>query len=138
MVISSWARAFPGAPEHVRTARRFVGSLLDGSSLAEDAVTVVSELFTNALLHTASGRPGGLVVVQVTRWLLGVRIAVTDQGSGQRPVIRRPDPCELTENGSGLYLVHKLSHELDWHDDAYGRTVHATLGCASPGRDGLR
>jgi hypothetical protein len=86
--LSSWARAFPGVPRQVKVARQFVAALLDGSSRRDDAVIVISELFTNALQHTYSGRPGGLVVVQVSRWRLGVRIAVTDQGSAHRPVIR--------------------------------------------------
>ena len=86
--LSSWARAFPGVPRQVKVARHFVAALLDGSPLRDDAVIVISELFTNALQHTCSGRPGGLVVVQVSRWRQGVRIAVTDQGSAQRPVIR--------------------------------------------------
>jgi len=135
MVMSSWARAFPGTPDQARTARRFAASLLDGSPFSDDAVAIVSELFTNALAHTASGEPGGLVVVQLTRWRLGVRIAVTDQGSGKHPVIRHPHPRgELTENGSGLFIVRQLSQQLDWHDDASGRTVHATLGTHPPGK----
>jgi Histidine kinase-like ATPase domain len=86
--MSSWARAFPGIPHQVKVARHFVASLLAGSPLCDDAVLVISELFTNALQHTGSGRPGGLVVVQVSRWRQGVRIAVTDQGSARPPVIR--------------------------------------------------
>lgn len=133
MIRSSWARALPGTSQQVKAARRFVAALLDGSPFCDDAVTIVSELFTNALLHTASGKPGGLVVVQVTRWLLGARIAVTDQGSTNSPVIRHPGRCaELAENGSGLYIVRQLSQHLDWHDDASGRTVHATLGTLPP------
>jgi anti-sigma regulatory factor (Ser/Thr protein kinase) len=128
MAASSWARAFPGTPEQVRIARRFVAWLLDGSPLRDDAVYAASELFTNGVLHTASGRPGGLIVVQVTRWLLGVRIAVTDQGSGNRPVIRQTEPPgELTENGTGLYAVRQLAGRLGWHDDPSGRTVYATF-----------
>jgi serine/threonine-protein kinase RsbW len=122
----SWARAFPGTPQQVGAARRFVGSLLDGSPLCEDAVVVVSELFTNALLHTDSGKPGGLVVVQVTRWLLGVRIAVTDQGSAKQPVIGDGRSC--CEGGRGLYLVSRLAEHLGWHDDPSGRTICAMLG----------
>lgn len=91
--MSSWARAFPGLPRQVSAARRFVASLLDGSPRCDDAVIVISELFTNALQHTDSGQPGGLVVVQVSRWRQGVRIAVTDQGSPQRPVIRVTGPA---------------------------------------------
>lgn len=75
------------------------------------------------------------MVVQVTQWRHGVRIAVTDQGSGKHPVIHHPDG-ELTENGSGLYLVRQLSQQLGWHDDASGRTVYATLGTHQPRRCG--
>lgn len=158
--MSSWARAFPGLPRQVSAARRFVGSLLDGSPRRDDAVIVISELFTNALQHTDSGQPGGLVVVQVSRWRQGVRIAVTDQGSVQRPVIRGTGPASpdggvhvsanrvFTDSGDiipadcgrGLYMVSCLAEHLDWHDDARGRTVHAVLGrlpAGSPQRVGL-
>jgi serine/threonine-protein kinase RsbW len=125
----SWARAFPGTPQQVRAARRFVASLLDGSPFRDDAVIVISELFTNALVHADSGKPGGLVIVQVSRWRLGVRIAVTDQGSAKRPVICDTGPGrEAAESGHGLYLVAQLAVVLDWHDDASGRTIHAILG----------
>ncbi|HUY47813.1 MAG TPA: hypothetical protein VMV92_19130, partial [Streptosporangiaceae bacterium] len=49
------------------------------------------------------------------------------------PVIRDGEPSrELAESGSGLYMVRQLAAELDWHDDASGRTVHATLGGRQP------
>ncbi|MFI5064690.1 MAG: ATP-binding protein [Streptosporangiales bacterium] len=130
--LPSWARAFPGTAEQVGAARRFVAGLLEGSSFRDDAVMVLSELFTNALLHTASGKPGGLVVVQVSRWLHGVRIAVTDQGSASQPVIRDPGCGEAAENGNGLYLAAHLARRLDWHDDASGRTVAAIFGQLAP------
>ncbi len=126
----SWARAFPGTPQQVGAARRFVASLLGGSPFCEDAVVVVSELFTNALLHTDSGKPGGLVVVQVTRWLLGVRVAVTDQGSAKQPVVGDGQSC--CEGGRGLYLVSHLAEHLGWHDDPSGRTICAILGTRLP------
>ncbi len=135
MVMSSWARAFPGTPRQVAAARRFAASLLAGSPLRDDAVTIVSELFTNSVRHSSSGRPGGLVIVQVTRWRHGVRIAVTDQGAATHPVIRHPGhDGELTETGSGLFIVGELSRQLDWHDHTSGRTVHATLGTHPPGQ----
>jgi hypothetical protein len=97
--------------------------------------TPLSELFTNALLHTDSGKPGGLVVVQVTRWLLGVRVAVTDQGSVKRPVIGDGGSCQqAAESGHGLYLVSCLAEHLGWHDDASGRTICAVLGTSLPER----
>jgi anti-sigma regulatory factor (Ser/Thr protein kinase) len=132
--LPSWARAFPGTPRQAGAARRFVAGLLEGSPFRDDAIVVLSELFTNAVLHTESGEPGGLVIVQVTRWRLGVRIAVTDQGSPGQPVIRDPSTCgELTGNGRGLYLAAHLAGHLDWHDDASGRTTAAILGTLPPG-----
>jgi anti-sigma regulatory factor (Ser/Thr protein kinase) len=129
LAVPSWARVFPGTPRQVRAARRFVAGLLDGSPFRDDAVIIVSELVTNATLHSRSGNPGGLVTVQVTRWRLGVRIAVTDQGSGSRPAVGDSGPGrEPAESGHGLYLVGRLAARLDWHDDASGRTIHAVLG----------
>jgi serine/threonine-protein kinase RsbW len=131
--LPSWARAFPGAAEQAGAARRFVAGLLVGSPFRDDAVVVLSELYTNALLHTASGKPGGLVVVQVSRWRHGVRIAVTDQGSPSQPVIRDPAACgEPAETGNGLYLAAHLARRLDWHDDASGRTIAAIFGQLPP------
>lgn len=128
-VVSSWARAFPGTPAHAGAARRFVAGLLPGSPLCDDAVVILSELFTNAILHTASGMPGGLVIVQVSRWRRGMRIAVTDQGSAGQPVIGDPAVgAEPAESGHGLYLAACLASHLDWHDDATGRTIAAILG----------
>lgn len=131
--LSSWARAFPGTPRHAGAARRFVAGLLEGSPFCDDAVMVLCELFTNAVLHTDSGKPGGLVVVQVSRWRLGVRIAVTDQGSPGQPVIHDPAKHgEPAESGNGLYLAAHLAGRLGWHDDASGRTIAAILGRLPP------
>ena len=133
LALPSWARAFPGTARQATTARRFVSGLLDGSPFRDDAVLVLSELFTNAILHSDSGKPGGLVIVQISRWLLGVRIAVTDQGSHNQPVIRDPGACsDLAESGSGLYLAAQLAGRLDWHNDASGRTIAAILGRLPP------
>ncbi|HUY50984.1 MAG TPA: ATP-binding protein [Streptosporangiaceae bacterium] len=131
--LPSWARAFPGTAKQAGAARRFVAGLLEESPFRDDAAVVLSELFTNALLHTASGKPGGIVVVQVSRWRHGVRIAVTDQGSPSQPIIRDPAACgEPAENGNGLYLAAHLARHLDWHDDASGRTIAAIFGQLPP------
>ncbi len=136
----SWARAFAGTPRQAHAARRFAAELLSGSPLRDDAMVVLSELFTNSVRHTRSGRPGGLVTVQISRWHQGVRIAVTDAGSGGCPVIRDPAARgEPAETGNGLFMVRCLASELDWHDDTCGRTVCAILGTLPPGHQpGLR
>jgi anti-sigma regulatory factor (Ser/Thr protein kinase) len=137
--LALWARAFPGTPGQVGEARRFVGHLLPGSPFYDDAVIVLCELFTNAVLHTDSGKPGGLVTAQVARWRAGVRIAVTDQGSPGQPVIRDLGAGgEVAESGRGLHLAAQLAHGLTWHDDPSGRTIAATWGKAVPAQWSVR
>lgn len=127
----SWTAA------QVRVARHFAASLLAGSAQRDDAVTVLSELFTNALEHTASGLPGGLIIVQVSRWERGVRIAVTDQGSLDQPVIRDPAASGgPAEDGHGLYLAAALAYQLTWQEDTCGRTVSTILGAPAPCKHG--
>ena len=52
----TWRRTFLGRPDQAPRARQFVRFLLDDSPCREDAELVVSELVSNALRHTASGR----------------------------------------------------------------------------------
>lgn len=131
--LPSWARAFPGTAEQAAAARRFIAGLLDGSPFCDDAVLILCELFTNAVLHTASGKPGGLVIVQVSRWRAGVRIAVTDQGSHSQPTISYPGSHSgAGESGNGLFIADALATHLGWHDDVSGRTVCAILGEPPP------
>lgn len=61
-------RVFPGLPEQVREARSWVGALASAAGMTDpgDPVLVLSELFSNAVLHTRSGREGGKVTVAVT------------------------------------------------------------------------
>jgi hypothetical protein len=62
----------------------------------------------------AEEQAGGLVIVQVSRWRLGVRHGVTDQGSSEQPVIRDTGPGrEPAGSGHGLYMVAQLAKRLD-------------------------
>jgi anti-sigma regulatory factor (Ser/Thr protein kinase) len=92
----------------VREARRFVAEMLPGCPAREVLVTCVSELSTNAIAHSASGR-GGTFTVAVDLPRDGVaRIAVTDQGGASVPVARPLDPMApglMAEGGRGLALV---------------------------------
>src|SRR5215467_5661359 len=74
------ARVFAGDAGQVRAARRFVAGALDGCTGVSDALLCVSELATNAVLHSRSGRPGGRFTVRATRQAGSVRVEVTDEG----------------------------------------------------------
>ena len=90
------SRAFAGRPESVRAARSWVAGFF-GSSAAADAALMTSELFTNAVLHSASGLPGGAVTVTVTPGDGTARVDVIDQG--EMPA------CATAPHGLGKGLV---------------------------------
>jgi len=113
-------RVFPGAAGQVGRARLFVGDVLDGCPAAGDAVLLTSELVTNAIAHTASGR-GGKVLVTVYRADSRVRVEVKDDGSDQAPVVHRVG--EVRESGFGLGLVDLMADRWGHCGGRRGRVV---------------
>ncbi|MFI0484151.1 ATP-binding protein [Actinomadura sp. 9N215] len=89
-------------------ARRFVGGQFRGWGIADDAdaLVIVSELVTNALLHG-----GGAIVVRLLRDGRDGRpvIEVWDGGDG-RPEVQPED--HATTSGRGLLMVSLLA--ADW------------------------
>lgn len=86
----------PGTPASVSVARRFVRDALPGCPRADDLVLAVSELASNAIAWSASGRGGTftLCVRTAPRW---ARAEVTDDG---------PAPgSSAPHNGWGLGIV---------------------------------
>jgi anti-sigma regulatory factor (Ser/Thr protein kinase) len=100
-------RSFAGQPDQVAQARRFVQGALAGCPALADAVLLTSELATNAVQHSATGR-GGTFVVAISHAPGRVRVTVTDGGSATRPVVA-PEPEELAVCGRGLLLVDALA-----------------------------
>src|SRR5258708_34617977 len=57
-------RVLPGTAESASAARLMARQLLgDGDPAAETVMLLVSELVTNAIVHSQSGAPGGTVTV---------------------------------------------------------------------------
>ena len=107
LVASPRRRVFPGHPDQVRQARRFVARALDGCPAADDAVLGVSELASNAIQHTRSGQ-GGRFQVLVWRGRASACVAVIDDGARRGPAPRSPGPGDLAESGHGLHVVARL------------------------------
>jgi hypothetical protein len=63
LVATPKRRVFPGRPDQVAHARRFVGRILTGCPVADDALLCTSELASNAIRHTRTGRNGKFEVV---------------------------------------------------------------------------
>jgi anti-sigma regulatory factor (Ser/Thr protein kinase) len=85
------------------------------------AVLCASELVTNAVCYTRSGRPGGVVAVTVDTGGGEVTITVTDAGACGRPAIAARPP-DGAEHGFGLRIVERLSEAWSTYPDG-GRVV---------------
>ncbi|MCG7529309.1 ATP-binding protein [Streptomyces sp. OfavH-34-F] len=119
--------ALPAHPESVAAARRLTKARLGewhaGGDTREAAVLIVSELVTNAVVHTASAR-----VLCELRCLEG-RLRVSVQDQGHQP----GGPClgrgADDEHGRGLLLVDSLATAWGSRDagDGSGRIVWAEL-----------
>jgi serine/threonine-protein kinase RsbW len=103
-------RVFPGRPDQVAQARRFVARMLDGCPVADDALLCASELASNAIRHTRTGRSGKFQVV-VWRGRASVCVAVLDDGSDSRPAPAAAAAAagKLAESGHGLLFVQALA-----------------------------
>ncbi|MDG9715231.1 ATP-binding protein [Streptomyces sp. DH24] len=116
--------AHPGSPAQ---ARRLTRARLNGWSVCEDtcdtAALVVSELVTNAIVHTASTH----IVCELHDGDDLVRIAVRDEGCapGQPHASSRRRPED--EHGRGLLLVDAMCHAWGAHEHGPGLLVWAEL-----------
>jgi anti-sigma regulatory factor (Ser/Thr protein kinase) len=108
-------RTFAGVPESVRAARAWVADCLPDSSAAADAALMVSELFTNAILYSTSGHPGGLVTMSIAIGRGMARIHVIDQGGhlelSQAARSVAAAVAEAPHLGAGLTIVRDLADE---------------------------
>jgi anti-sigma regulatory factor (Ser/Thr protein kinase) len=131
---------FPTHPHSVRTARQLVADTLLAWALAplvDDARLLVSELATNATLHSGA-RTFALSVTATAPG--GVRIAVGDDGPvPAAAVVRRSRPAgrdaagarPATTTGRGLGIVEELASAWGVHVDGATKWVWFELASAA-------
>jgi anti-sigma regulatory factor (Ser/Thr protein kinase) len=121
----AWSRAFPATSAQVREARQFLSAILDGRPVADDAILCLSELVTNATVHSRSREPDGRFCVRVQLHEGRLRVEVRDQGG------EWAQPANADEhNGRGLLIVDQLAR--DWGrtgDDQAGWTTWFEMEC---------
>ncbi len=117
--------AFPGTLDQVTRARRFLASLVGQSAPAGDTILCLSELVTNAIMHSASGQPGGFVTVRAVLTPSRLLCEVTDQGGPWRLAADRDG-----QSGRGLVIVEALATSFGITGDDAGRTIWFTMDLA--------
>jgi serine/threonine-protein kinase RsbW len=103
--IAAACRVFTAQPLQVAHVRRYIAGVLSGFAAADDIVLCVSELASNAVLHSSSRRPGGQFVVRVGVSHTGrIRAEVEDRGGPWAPDLDHDE-----ERGRGLLIVAALA-----------------------------
>ncbi|MEO3785777.1 ATP-binding protein [Actinocorallia sp. B10E7] len=111
MTVPRAAAAFPGTPDQAATVRRWFTAWLGAEHPAADtAALLLSEVFSNACLHSRSAEPGGTVDVVAEVAGRIVSVEVTDGGGGPESLTADAPPNDA-ENGRGLWLLDLLSKE---------------------------
>ena len=100
LVTTPKRRVFPGRPDQVAHARRFVARALGGCPVADDALLCASELASNAIRHTRTGRSGQFQVL-VWRGQSSACVAVLDDGSDSTPIRQQARPGGSRNPGTG-------------------------------------
>src|SRR5215467_5648485 len=121
------AATYPARPEHVRQARADARGLLAGCPAADEVILCLSELATNAVLHSSSRRPGGTFTVRIgSRPGADIRLEVEDDGGPW--LASAPDPG----SGRGLDIIGALAAEWGVATSPAGRTVWARFDWPKP------
>ncbi|MER6512608.1 ATP-binding protein [Nonomuraea sp. NPDC001636] len=118
-------------------SRRVIRRWLDDVDplVLDDALTIVSELVTNAVRHVPPGPGRDWVTVLLGIGDAFVRLEVVDPGTAERePRFAALDPGSLQESGRGLGLVAALSVRSGTHiAGPHGhRVVWADLDWTAP------
>lgn len=115
---TTFTRVFRGEADQVSQARREIARYLKECPAVDDAELIISELVTNAVLHSRSRH--GMLTVHGERYPGYIWIEVRDAGGNWEP---RSDD----EGGRGLAIVTALATEWGVDGDARGRTVWARI-----------
>ncbi len=124
-----WRWAFPGEERQLGLLRRWIALLLPECESRDDITSVVTELASNSVRHTASGARGGQFAVGLAWCRRFVHVAVADCGTPHGP---RLVDDQAAEHGRGLRIVAELSVRTGAHGDHTGRVTWADVAWSGP------
>jgi len=117
--------AFDELPERLADVRQYIRRILGDVDGVDDVVLVASELATNAIRHSDSGKPGGSFTLQVAEFTDAWHVRIDDQGGRGSPASGQPK--ETDEVGRGLPVIASLARAWGMFGDNAGRTVWADV-----------
>jgi serine/threonine-protein kinase RsbW len=127
-------RVLPGTPQAASTGRQMALQLLGAGHPAADTVLLlISELVTNAIVHSRSGVPGGTLTIALCPGAAGVLIQVCDAGGPSEPRLSAV-PADGAEHGYGLLLVDALADSWGTLSSPEGRVTWCRVGSCDPGQ----
>ncbi len=130
---------FPGALSAVKDARDWLSRRMElartPDSPAQDALLILSELATNALLHSSAGARGGAFLVSVFVSAHCLRVSVRGCDDTRVPTLQAVPADPASEHGRGLFLVNALADTWGVERTPHGPAVFFTLGW-NPGQPG--
>jgi anti-sigma regulatory factor (Ser/Thr protein kinase) len=121
-----WSETFDGQLQNVADVRRFTLKVLGDAPGADLVELVASELAGNAVLHSASGQPGGCFKLHVAAFPDHWLVRVDDDGGLKEPSLRSMGN-EADESGRGLEIVALLASRWGVSGDRQGRAVWAEI-----------
>jgi hypothetical protein len=124
--MSYWSETFDGRPACVADVRHFTTKALGDAPGVDLVELVASELATNAVRHSDSGRPGGTLTVHLAAFAGHWHIRVDDACGLGEPCVKDSDDFE-DEAGRGLALVAALSKNWGVMGNDYARAVWAEI-----------
>lgn len=125
-VRSRHEKAFSATADQVGQARQFLAGIIGDRPASDEAILCLSELVSNAVLHSGSRHPGGMFTVRVTVGRLAMHIEVTDQGGPWS------GPHGDLTCGRGLTIVATLAGAWGVVGGQDGRTVWCELTVTHP------
>jgi anti-sigma regulatory factor (Ser/Thr protein kinase) len=108
----TFEREYPGTADQPAQVRADLGEISTGCPVSEEIVLLASELASNAVLHSRSGRPGRTFTVRAALYPGDYAwVEVVDQGGPW--VAERHDE----EHGRGLAIVASVAGDRNWGID---------------------
>lgn len=123
-----WQHAYPGAKDQASHVRAALRTLLATCPVADDVLTLVSELVSNAVCYTDSKLPGGYFTVRVHDFPGEyIYAAVEDGGSDWDGDLTTAAECP-----HGLYILQQLATTCGTAATQRRRTVWFTINYPAP------